>query len=47
VRRHAACALREFGREGRHELERIARGSPDPYARDMAREVLEGRPDDA
>lgn len=42
VRRHAAYALREFGMEGHRELERIARGSPDPYARDMAREVLEG-----
>ena len=44
VRRHAAYALREFGMEGRRELERIAHGSPDPYARDMAREVLEGWP---
>jgi HEAT repeat protein len=44
VRRHAAYALREFGGEGRRELERIAHGSPDPYARDMAREVLEGWP---
>jgi len=42
VRRHAAYALREFGMEGHRELERIACGSPDPYARDMAREVLEG-----
>jgi len=47
VRRHAAYALREFGREGRRELERIAHGSPDPYARDMAREALEGWPDAA
>jgi len=45
VRRHAAYALREFGMEGRRELEHIAHGSPDPYARDMAREVLEGWPD--
>jgi len=44
VRRHAAYALREFGMEGRRELERIAHGSPDPFARDMAREVLEGWP---
>ncbi len=44
VRRHAAYALRELGEEGRHELEQIAHGSPDPYARDMAREVLEGWP---
>jgi HEAT repeat protein len=42
VRRHAAYALREFGSDGRRELERIAHGSPDPYARDMAREALEG-----
>jgi hypothetical protein len=42
VRRHAAYALREFGMEGRRELEKIAHGSPDPYARDMAREALEG-----
>ena len=41
VRRHAVYALREFGMEGRHELERIAHGSPDPYARDMTRELLE------
>lgn len=41
VRRHAAYALHEFGVEGHRELERIAHGSPDPYARDMAREVLE------
>ena len=47
VRRHAAYALREFGMEGHRELERIARGSPDPYARDMAREVLERWPDAA
>ena len=47
VRRHAAYALREFGMEGRRELELIAHGSPDPYARDMAREVLEGWPDAA
>jgi hypothetical protein len=47
VRRHAAYALREFGMEGRRELERVAHGSPDPYARDMAREVLEGWPDAA
>jgi HEAT repeat protein len=45
VRRHAAHALREFGIEGRRELERIAAGSPDRYARDMAQEVLDGWPD--
>ena len=44
VRRHAAYSLREFGVEGRRELEHIANGSPDPYARDMAREALEGWP---
>jgi hypothetical protein len=42
VRRHAAHALREFGPEGRRELERIAAGSPDRYAREMAQEVLDG-----
>jgi HEAT repeat protein len=47
VRRHAAYALRELGAEGRQELEHIAHGSPDPYARDMAREVLEGWPEAA
>ena len=47
VRRHAAYALREFGMEGHRELERIANGSPDPYARDMAREVLDRRLDAA
>lgn len=47
VRRHAAHALREFGVEGRRELERIAANSPDRYARDMAREVLDGWSDAA
>jgi HEAT repeat protein len=42
VRRHAAYALAEFGEEGQVELRRIAGGSPDAFARDMAREVLEG-----
>jgi hypothetical protein len=41
VRRHAAYALIEFGEEGAAELRLIAGGSPDPYARDMAREALE------
>ncbi|HVP13967.1 MAG TPA: HEAT repeat domain-containing protein [Terriglobales bacterium] len=41
VRRHAAYALRDLGPEGIGELRRIAHGSPDPYARDMAREALE------
>ena len=44
VRRHAAYALIEFGEEGAAELRRIAGGSPDPYARDMAREALEAGP---
>lgn len=44
VRRHAAHALREFGIEGQRELERIAAHSPDRYARDMAREVLDTWP---
>lgn len=43
VRRHAAWALSRLGEDGREELRRIAGGSPDPYARDMAREALEGR----
>jgi HEAT repeat protein len=44
VRRHAAYALLEFGEEGAAELRHIAGGSPDPYARDMAREALEAAP---
>jgi len=47
VRRHPAYAQRGFGMEDRRELERIAHGPPDPFARDMAREVLEGWPHDA
>ena len=42
VRRHAAYALGMLGQEGREALHRVAQTSPDPYARDMAREVLEG-----
>jgi hypothetical protein len=42
VRHHAAYALGEMGEEGQAALRRIAQTSPDPYARDMAREVLEG-----
>jgi HEAT repeat protein len=42
VRRHAAYALGEMGVEGQNALRQIAETSPDPYARDMAREVLEG-----
>jgi len=40
VRRHAAYALRELGAAGREALRRTAEGSPDPYARDIAREAL-------
>jgi len=42
VRRHAAYALGSLGVDGRETLRRIAASSPDPYARDMAQEVLEG-----
>jgi HEAT repeat protein len=42
VRRHAAYALDRLGARGRAALEWTARRSPDPYARDMASEVLEG-----
>ena len=42
VRRHAAYALGALGNDGQEALRRIAQTSPDPYARDMAREVLEG-----
>ena len=41
VRHHAAYALGALGPDGHEALERIARTSSDPYARDMAREVLE------
>lgn len=44
VRRHAAYALMALGEDGEAALRRIAAGSPDPYARDMAREVLDGGP---
>lgn len=40
VRRHAAYALWETGEVGRVALRQIADSSPDPYARDMAREAL-------
>jgi hypothetical protein len=40
VRRHSAYALRAIGEDGRAALRRIAEGSPDPYARDIAREAL-------
>jgi HEAT repeat protein len=42
VRRHAAYALVRLGSDGQQALRSIAAGSPDPYARDMALEVLEG-----
>lgn len=44
VRHHAAYALGRLGYEGQQKLRAIESGSPDPYARDMAREVLEGGP---
>ena len=40
VRRHAAYALREMGEPGRAALRQAADRSPDPYARDIAREAL-------
>jgi HEAT repeat protein len=42
VRRHAAYALAELGEDGRKALSATAAGSEDPYARDMAREALDG-----
>lgn len=42
VRHHAAYALGALGQDGQHSLRRVAETSLDPYARDMAREVLEG-----
>lgn len=42
VRRHSAYALGEMGHEGQSALRHIVDSSNDPYARDMAREVLEG-----
>jgi HEAT repeats len=41
MRRHAAYALAALGRAGHAELERVAAGSPDRYAREMAVEALE------
>ncbi|HYM80580.1 MAG TPA: HEAT repeat domain-containing protein [Candidatus Limnocylindria bacterium] len=41
VRRHAAYALAALGHEGRTALNQVAATSPDPYARDMAREALD------
>lgn len=40
VRRHAAYALWEIGEAGRVALRQVAESSPDPYARDIARESL-------
>jgi HEAT repeat protein len=42
VRRHAAYALAALGDRGREFLLGIIAISPDPYARDIAREALEG-----
>jgi HEAT repeat protein len=42
VRRHAAYALMEMGEGGRTALTFAAERSPDPYARDIAREALDG-----
>jgi hypothetical protein len=44
VRHHAAYALAELGDEGRAMLRAVAATSPDPYARDIAREALAGGP---
>jgi HEAT repeat protein len=42
VRHHAAYALGELGEEGQAALRVIVHTSSDPYARDIAREVLDG-----
>jgi HEAT repeat protein len=42
VRHHAAYALAALGEDGRRALREIAADSPDPFARDMAGEVLAG-----
>lgn len=42
VRHHAAYALVELGEDGQAALRHVAASSDDPYARDMAREALEG-----
>jgi HEAT repeat protein len=42
VRRHAAYALAEMGEDGRAALEHAIETSDDPYAREMAREALDG-----
>jgi len=41
VRRHSAYALANLGEAGRVTLDRLASESTDPYARDMALEVLQ------
>jgi hypothetical protein len=42
VRHHAAYALMEMGEDGQAALRHVVAASDDPYARDMAREALEG-----
>lgn len=42
VRHHAAYALRELGEDGQGALRDVIATSPDPYARDMAEEALNG-----
>lgn len=42
VRRHSAYALCDLGHEGQVALRHALESSRDPYARDMAREALEG-----
>jgi HEAT repeat protein len=42
VRRHAAYALAEMGEPGWRALQDVVHASPDPYAREMAKEVLDG-----
>ena len=42
VRHHAAYALAELGEAGQATLRQVIASSDDPYARDMAREALDG-----
>ncbi len=42
VRHHAAYALMELGEDGQATLRHVIATSDDPYARDMAREALDG-----
>ena len=42
VRHHAAYALMEMGEDGQAALRRVVADSTDAYARDMAREALDG-----